>query len=163
MFHILYRDLKVKYLIIENFIPVDEKNKLLARIRYDEEEDTFCISPYEEEAPAISKRPLSADNERRPVSDYSRVAIKVGRHHRYHVSHINLHSVIDGSFFHLIFLFLAENVLWRVAAGLWGGGRGRCKGRTVASTLTLRRLMSYIYGAPILDVSRSHTTTQHSR
>jgi len=29
--------------------------------------------------------------------------------------------------------------------------------------LTPRRLMSYIYGAPILDVSRSHTTTQHSR
>ena len=29
--------------------------------------------------------------------------------------------------------------------------------------LTLRRLMLYIYGAPILDVSRSHTTTQHSR
>ena len=39
------------------------------------------------------------------------------------------------------------------------------------SWLTLRRLMSYIYiyiyiyiyEAPILDVSRSHTTTQHSR
>ena len=29
--------------------------------------------------------------------------------------------------------------------------------------LTLRLLMSYIYGAHILDVSRSHTTTQHSR
>ena len=29
--------------------------------------------------------------------------------------------------------------------------------------LTLRRRMSHIYGAPILDVSRSHTTTQHSR
>jgi len=29
--------------------------------------------------------------------------------------------------------------------------------------LTFRRLMSHIYGAPILDVSRSHTTTQHSR
>ena len=29
--------------------------------------------------------------------------------------------------------------------------------------LTLRRLMSYIYGAPIFYVSRSHTTTQHSR
>ena len=33
--------------------------------------------------------------------------------------------------------------------------------------LTFRRLMSYIYiyiyGAPILDVARSHTTTQHSR
>ena len=35
--------------------------------------------------------------------------------------------------------------------------------RKTASVLTLRRLMSYIYGAPILDVSRSHTTTQHSR
>ena len=32
-------------------------------------------------------------------------------------------------------------------------------------SLSLRLLMSYIYiyGAPILDVSRSHTTTQHSR
>jgi hypothetical protein len=32
-------------------------------------------------------------------------------------------------------------------------------------SLNLRLLMSYmyIYGAPILDVSRSHTTTQHSR
>jgi len=29
--------------------------------------------------------------------------------------------------------------------------------------LFFRRLMSYIYGAPILDVSRSHTTTQHIR
>jgi len=29
--------------------------------------------------------------------------------------------------------------------------------------LTLRWLMSYIYGAPILDVSRSHTTTHRSR
>ena len=29
-------------------------------------------------------------------------------------------------------------------------------------SLTLRLLMSYIYGAPILDVSRSHTTTNQS-
>ena len=41
--------------------------------------------------------------------------------------------------------------------------------RVAFKYLTLRRLMSYIYiyvciyGAPILDVSRSHTTTQHSR
>jgi len=34
---------------------------------------------------------------------------------------------------------------------------------TIPFCLTLRRLMSYIYGASILDVSRSHTTTQHSR
>ena len=35
--------------------------------------------------------------------------------------------------------------------------------RKSQAELTLRVLMSYIYGAPILDVSRSHTTTQHSR
>ena len=35
--------------------------------------------------------------------------------------------------------------------------------RIRVKSLTLRRQMSYIYGAPILDVSRSHTTTQHSR
>jgi len=35
--------------------------------------------------------------------------------------------------------------------------------RIRVKSLTLRLLMSYIYGAPLLDVSRSHTTTQHSR
>jgi len=35
--------------------------------------------------------------------------------------------------------------------------------RITVKLLTFRLLMSYIYGAPILDVSRSHTTTQHSR
>ena len=35
--------------------------------------------------------------------------------------------------------------------------------RVRVKSLTFRLLMSYIYGAPILDVSRSHTTTQHSR
>jgi len=35
--------------------------------------------------------------------------------------------------------------------------------RISVKSLTLRLLMSYIYGAPILDVSRSHTTTHHSR
>jgi len=34
--------------------------------------------------------------------------------------------------------------------------------RIRVKSLTLRLLMSYIYGAPILDVSRSHTTTHHS-
>ena len=35
--------------------------------------------------------------------------------------------------------------------------------RIRVKSLTLRLLISYIYGAPILDVSRSHTRTQHSR
>jgi hypothetical protein len=36
-------------------------------------------------------------------------------------------------------------------------------GINLLPALTLKLLMSYIYGAPILHVSRSHTTTQHSR
>jgi len=35
--------------------------------------------------------------------------------------------------------------------------------RVRVKLLTFRLLMSYVYGAPILDVSRSHTKTQHSR
>ena len=35
--------------------------------------------------------------------------------------------------------------------------------RIRVKSLTLRLLMSYVYGAPILDVSRAHTTTHHSR
>ena len=35
--------------------------------------------------------------------------------------------------------------------------------RIRVKSLTLRLLMSYIYGAPNLDVSRSHTTTHHTR
>jgi len=35
--------------------------------------------------------------------------------------------------------------------------------RRSVKLLTFRRLMSYIYEASVLDVSRSHTTTQHSR
>ena len=33
----LLKELKLKYLIIENFIPAEEKEKVLARARFDEE------------------------------------------------------------------------------------------------------------------------------
>ena len=35
--------------------------------------------------------------------------------------------------------------------------------RLRVKSLTIKLLMSYIYGAPILDVSRSHTTTHRRR
>jgi len=55
----------------------------------------------------------------------------------------------------LVSLFIVHSPcsIWFKLHQTWIPGHG----------LTLRRLMSYIYGAPILDVSRSHTTTQHSR
>ena len=46
---------------------------------------------------------------------------------------------------------------------LLGGHHFLHVSRIRVKLLTFRRLMSYIYGAPILDVFRSHTTTQHSR
>ena len=46
---------------------------------------------------------------------------------------------------------------------LLGAHHFRHVSRIRLKSLTLRLLMSYIYGAPILDVSRSHTTTHHSR
>jgi len=46
---------------------------------------------------------------------------------------------------------------------LLGGHHFLHVNRIRVKLLTFRRLMSYIYGLPILDVSRSHTTTQHSR
>jgi len=36
----LLKELKLKYLIIENFIPAEEKEKVLARARFDEESFT---------------------------------------------------------------------------------------------------------------------------
>ena len=46
---------------------------------------------------------------------------------------------------------------------LLGGHHFLHVSRIRVKLVTFRLLMSYIYGAPILDVSRSHTTTQHSR
>ena len=40
----LFKELKLKVLLIENFIPPSEKVKLLSRIGYDEEEDTWKLS-----------------------------------------------------------------------------------------------------------------------
>ncbi|CAG2164191.1 unnamed protein product [Oppiella nova] len=39
----LMKDLKLKYLIIDNFIPIEEKNKLLSRIVFDDDEENWKI------------------------------------------------------------------------------------------------------------------------
>ena len=69
----LLKELKLKYLMIENFIPPAEKKKLLSRSTYDEEEDTWYLtSPGQTTANTISKRPVSAAGSRRPMSEYAR-------------------------------------------------------------------------------------------
>uniref|UniRef100_A0A8C4QFA1 Kinesin-like protein n=1 Tax=Eptatretus burgeri TaxID=7764 RepID=A0A8C4QFA1_EPTBU len=41
----LTRDLKLKYLIIENFLPPEEKQKIKSRVIFEEEEDQWTIQP----------------------------------------------------------------------------------------------------------------------
>ena len=84
----LLKELKLKIMLIENFIPPNDRKKLLARAAYDEEEDTWYMTRHRNEASAdangnkgdstapfgvIMKRPVSAAGSRRPVSEYARM------------------------------------------------------------------------------------------
>jgi len=67
-------------------------------------------------------------------------------------------SILDQRFFSIFY----TQIFWDVVRLVLSVSKLHIR-RSLQVLLTLRRLMSYIYGAPILDVSRSHTTTQHSR
>ena len=70
----LMKELKLKLLLIDNFIPPAEKAKLLSRAQYDEERDAwFMATPGRTASNTIAKRPVSAAGNRRPVSEYARV------------------------------------------------------------------------------------------
>lgn len=57
----LTKELKLKYLIIENFIPPEEKVKILSRVVYDEDEDQWSLLPLSEIPGAMEPlRPPSA-------------------------------------------------------------------------------------------------------
>ena len=73
------------------------------------------------------------------------------------------HDAILGSYYVWDFCFCICQVCNGISLVVCSGGLIRMIYRVAITSLTLRRLMSYIYGAPILDVSRSHTTTRHSR
>ncbi|CAL1674654.1 unnamed protein product [Lasius platythorax] len=81
--HELMKELKLKYLIIENFIPEEEKTKILSRIHLDEEEDCWMMKDPEPSSVDIIKRPTSVPGARRPVSEYARIALAMGRGCRY--------------------------------------------------------------------------------
>ncbi|XP_031437640.1 kinesin-like protein KIF3C isoform X1 [Clupea harengus] len=87
----LTRDLKFKYLIIENFIPPEEKNKIMNRLVFDTEEDQWKFQPLvpsENKYTQMKRRPASAVGYKRPISQYARVAIAMGAHSRYRAENI---------------------------------------------------------------------------
>ncbi|CAK6977288.1 kinesin-like protein KIF3C [Scomber scombrus] len=87
----LTRELKFKYLIIENFIPPEEKNKIMNRLTFDPEEDQWKFQPLvpaESKSRQMKKRPTSAVGYKRPISQYARVAIAMGAHSRYRAENI---------------------------------------------------------------------------
>ncbi|KAM4692950.1 kinesin-like protein KIF3C [Discoglossus pictus] len=88
------RELKFKYLIIENFIPPEEKNKIMNRLYYDSEEDQWKFQPLVPPGNAsgggstMKRRPSSAVGYKRPISQYARVAMVMGYHPRYRAENI---------------------------------------------------------------------------
>ena len=79
----LLKELKLKYLIIENFIPIEEKERVLGRSYFDEEEDLWKLGPSRPLSGPINKRPVSAAGSRRPVSEYARMLAGIGGNPRY--------------------------------------------------------------------------------
>ncbi|XP_051510408.1 kinesin-like protein KIF3C [Myxocyprinus asiaticus] len=87
----LTRELKFKYLIIENFIPPEEKNKIMNRLQFDTEEDQWRFQPLvpaENKFTQMKRRPTSAVGYKRPISQHARVAIAMGAHSRYRAENI---------------------------------------------------------------------------
>lgn len=80
----LTRELKLKMLIIENFIPSEEKTKIQNRATYNEDEDTWQLRALaNKNSQTMAKRPQSALGNRRPVSEYARLAASMGGNPRF--------------------------------------------------------------------------------
>lgn len=86
----LTRDLKLKHLIIENFIPSEEKNKIVNRAFLDEEDEHWKMKPITrmEDDHQMRTRPLSAVGYSRPLSHYARMAMMMRADSRYRAENI---------------------------------------------------------------------------
>ncbi|XP_010891510.2 kinesin-like protein KIF3B [Esox lucius] len=86
----LTRELKLKHLIIENFIPTEEKNKIVNRAFFDEEDDHWKMRPITriEDDQQMMTRPVSAVGYRRPLSNHARKAMVMKTNIRYKAENI---------------------------------------------------------------------------
>ncbi|CAI5646564.1 unnamed protein product [Oreochromis niloticus] len=89
----LTRDLKLKHLIIENFIPLEEKNKIVNRAFFDEEPEEWKMKPITriEDDHQMMSRPRSAVGYWRPLSHHACVAMMLKPDMRYKMNVILCH------------------------------------------------------------------------
>ncbi|KAF3859787.1 hypothetical protein F7725_000042 [Dissostichus mawsoni] len=79
-----------RHLIIENFIPLEEKNKIVHRAYFDEEDEYWKTKPITrlEDDQQMMTRPLSAVGYRRPLSHHARKSMMMRPDMRYKAENI---------------------------------------------------------------------------
>ncbi|XP_028905217.1 kinesin-like protein KIF3B [Ornithorhynchus anatinus] len=87
----LTRELKLKHLIIENFIPLEEKSKIMNRSYFDEEEDQWKLHPITRlDNQQMMRRPVSAVGSKRPLSQHAKTSMMTCAEARYRAENIVL-------------------------------------------------------------------------
>ncbi|KAM9432133.1 kinesin-like protein KIF3B [Salvelinus alpinus] len=90
----LTRELKFKYLLIENFIPPEEMNKIMNRLHFDSEEDQWrfrsSVTSESKSAYQVKRRPTSVVGYKRPISQYAQMAVTTGAQSRYRAENVML-------------------------------------------------------------------------
>lgn len=78
----LLKDLKLRLVIIDNFVPREERKRMLSRLFFDEEEDQWKVMPDSEptqDIPRMKSNPLF----RRPTTQYGVIAANMGLNSRF--------------------------------------------------------------------------------
>ncbi|XP_037101532.1 kinesin-like protein KIF3B [Syngnathus acus] len=88
----LTRDLKLKSQMIDNFIPPEDKKKIITRAYFDEEDEYWKMKPITriEHDPRMMNRPQSAIGFRRPLSHHARMVMMLSLDMRYKAENILL-------------------------------------------------------------------------
>ncbi len=75
-------------MIIENFLPPEDKDKVRNRATFDEDTGEWKLRPltHVQSSQQMAKRPVSAFGNKRAISEYARQAAAFGGNPRYKVS-----------------------------------------------------------------------------
>lgn len=86
----LSRAIKLKTLLLENFVPPDDVTKIKNRSYFDDEEEVWKLNALTEikVKQQMVKRPVSAVGNKRPISEYARRAAMMGGNPRYKMENI---------------------------------------------------------------------------